>query len=161
MQKTSGWKKGLVWLLALVLCVGLIPIMAAAADGVSYIDASGHEASQDGVTEVSSETVEWTDGWYVVNGTVTIGQRVTVNGGIRVMDSNSLTIYAQSTGDSMGSLTAQNVGYYNAGIGSNKAAVQALLPFVAVRLIARAVSMERGLAAVKTVVQARSISIAA
>lgn len=97
---------------------------------------AGNEASQDDVTEISSETVTWTDGWYVVNGTVTIGQRVTVNGnvhiiladgcnltvngGIRVTGSNSLTIYAQSTGDSMGSLTAQNVGNYSAGIGNNQ-----------------------------------------
>ena len=118
-------------ILALVLCVGLLPTAAAAADGIRYIDASGNEASQDDVTEISSETVTWTDGWYVVNGTVTIGQRVTVNGnvhiiladgcnltvngGIRVTGSNSLTIYAQSTGDSMGSLTAQNVGNYSAG----------------------------------------------
>ena len=123
-------------ILALVLCVGLLPTAAAAADGIRYIDASGNEASQDDVTEISSETVTWTDGWYVVNGTVTIGQRVTVNdnvhiiladgcnltvnGGIRVTGSNSLTIYAQSTGDSMGSLTAQNVGNYSAGIGNNQ-----------------------------------------
>lgn len=61
-------------------------------------------------------------GWYVVQGEVTISSRVTVtgnvhlilkdgcnltvNGGIDVTGTNSLTIYAQSAGEGMGKLTA-------------------------------------------------------
>ena len=51
---------------------------------------------------------------------LTDGCNLTVNGGIGVSRGNSLTIYAQPTGDSpMGSLTAQNVAEYNAGIGGS------------------------------------------
>lgn len=80
----------------------------------------------------------WADGWYVVDGTVEIGSRVTVtgdvklilknganltvNGGIDVSrTSNSFTVYAQSTDESkMGGLTATAAdGTGNAGIGSS------------------------------------------
>ena len=97
-------------------------------------------------TEVTAQDQQWAAGWYVVKGDVTIGSEtepvrvtvsgdvhliltdgstLTVTGGIEVQDDdnnletpspNSLTIYAQSTGDSMGRLTASG-GKNQAGIG--------------------------------------------
>ena len=83
-------------------------------------------------------TADGGEHWYVVNGNVTIGQRVTVSGnvhliladgctlnatkGINVTGDNSLTIYAQSNGEGMGSLTANENSEDNfgqAGIGGN------------------------------------------
>lgn len=99
-------------------------------------------------TVVTDTDLTWgddgNDGWYVVNSNVAMPSRVvvngnvhlilangctlTVNGGIQVQDNdnnpntpstNSLTICAQSTGNNMGKLIAQNVGEYDAGIGGN------------------------------------------
>lgn len=110
---------------------------------VSYLD-----YTQDGFvtryidtyTVINSENPQtaWTDGWYVVDGTVAIDSRVTVtgdvklilknganltvNGGIDVSGpSNSFTVYAQSTDESkMGGLTATAADETgNAGIGSS------------------------------------------
>ena len=102
---------------------------------------TGTKAAGEYTVVTSSDTGWGTSGsttWYVVNSDVTIGtsdvpQRVTVsgdvhliltdgctltvNGGIQVTHDNSLTIYAQSTGTNMGSLTVQNVVFRNAGIG--------------------------------------------
>ena len=111
------------------------------AGDVLYLDENGQQKSCSNATEVTSSDQEWNGtngGWYVAQGDITIGsedtpQRVavsgevhliladgctlTVNGGIEVGDGNSLTIYAQSTGSSMGTLIVQNVADFNAGIG--------------------------------------------
>ena len=88
---------------------------------VSYLDETGTSQTCDSATEVTSSDTGWTTDWYVVQGTVEIGSRVTVsgdvrliladgctltvNGGIQVQDdddditngsANALTIYAQS-----------------------------------------------------------------
>ena len=59
----------------------------------------------------------------VVSGAVHLilkdGASLAVNGGIQVAPGNSLTIYAQSTGDTMGSLTSQDPARGNAAIGGN------------------------------------------
>ena len=99
----------------------------------------------DTYTTITSDTIQWDNGWYVAQGEVTIGtddnpQRVTVtgdvhliltdgctltvNGGIQLEAGNSLTIYGQSDGaDTMGKLTAsitsENTAIYNAAIGGN------------------------------------------
>ena len=141
-------KRLLSILMAACLLVGLLPTVALAVSNVSYLDASGASQTCDSATEVTSGDTEWTTGWYVVTGNVTIGttdapQRVTVSGdihliladgctltvndGIQVQDDdynpstpspNALTVYAQSTGSSMGKLTARNAGE-NAAIGGN------------------------------------------
>ena len=102
--------------------------------GVTYLDENGQTKTlAESCTTIDTGTTAWANGWYVVDGTVEINQRVavngdvhlilvdgytlTVNGGIEVGDGNSLTIYAQSTGSSMGTLIVQNVDAYNAGIG--------------------------------------------
>ena len=114
---------------------------------VSYIDPTKEQTEQtcDSATEVTESDTTWgddnNDGWYVVNGDVTIGQRVTVTGdvhliltdgasldaaqGVNVGAGNSLTIYGQSDG------TGELYANYNngsrgmlqnasAGIGSNE-----------------------------------------
>ena len=113
---------------------------------VSYLDETGTSQTCDSATEVTSSDTGWTTGWYVVQGTVEIGSRVTVsgdvhliltdgctltvNGGIQVQDddnditngsANALTIYAQSTDKStMGKLIATGAeDDYNAVIGGN------------------------------------------
>lgn len=121
------------------LCTTEAITVALAADpvtDVSYLDETGTSQTCDSATEVTSSDTEWTTGWYVATGNITIGtaespQRVTitgdvrliltdgctltVNGGIQVQDNstestpntNALTIYAQSTDKStMGKLIA-------------------------------------------------------
>ena len=106
--------------------------LPATANGVSYLDENGDEQTADNVTVVESGTTAWNGGWYVVNDTVTIGSRVavsgevhliladgaslTVNGGINVAKDNSFSVYAQSAGKNMGTLTATG-GPSAAGIG--------------------------------------------
>ena len=108
---------------------GMVNLLAE--NGVSYLDENGDEQTADNVTVVDGSTTAWSGGWYVVNGTVTIGSRVTVsgevrliladgasltaNGGINVAQGNSFTVYAQSVGEKMGTLTA--TGENGAGIG--------------------------------------------
>ena len=141
-------------LLCLALCLSLLPITALADGdgGVEYIE-RGWDGSAvteqvetiDTYTTITSNTIQWNNGWYVAQGEVTIGtddnpQRVTVtgdvhliltdgctltvNGGIQLKAGNSLTIYGQSDGaDTMGKLTAsitsENTAIYNAAIGGN------------------------------------------
>ena len=141
-------------LLCLALCLGLLPGTAWANGdgGVKYIE-RGWDGSAvteqvktiDTYTTITSNTIQWNNGWYVAQGEVTIGtdddpQRVTVtgdvhliltdgctltvNGGIQLEAGNSLTIYGQSDGaDTMGKLTAsitsENTDLYNAAIGGN------------------------------------------
>ncbi|MBQ6864155.1 MAG: hypothetical protein IJO14_07955, partial [Clostridia bacterium] len=70
------------------------------------------------ITEVTAETTAMTDGWYIVNDTVDIDEWIMVSGTVhliladgaslttgacRVNEGNSLYIYAQANGESMGS----------------------------------------------------------
>ena len=121
-------------LLALALCVGLLPAAALAAENVDYIYYEWNETTQTlsepksgnvtSATEVTTNTTTWNSGWYVAQDEVTINDRVTVtgnvhlilqdnctltvNGGINVAEGNSLTIYGQSEGENAGTLVAIN-----------------------------------------------------
>ena len=117
----------------LVLMLGLS--VTAYADGTSYLDENGVQQTASSATSVGSSTTTWTNGWYVVSGDVTINSRITVSGtvnliladnktlnanaGIQVASGNSLTIYAQSTGDNMGALNATGSEDDYAGIGGD------------------------------------------
>ena len=110
---------------------GMVNLLAE--NGVSYLDENGDEQTANNVTVVDSSTKEWRNGWYVVNGVVTIGSRVTVSGevhliladnasltvndGINVTEGNSFSVYAQSVGENMGTLTATSSQFGKAGIG--------------------------------------------
>ena len=105
-------------------------------NAVTYLDETGTQQTLiEDYTDINDENAptEWTTGWYVADGDVTIDSRVTVNGdvklilkngtnltvngGIGVSDGNSFTVYAQSTAeDAMGALIANGNRYY-AGIG--------------------------------------------
>ena len=112
---------------------GMVNLLAE--NGVSYLDKNGSKQTADNVTVVASSMTTWNGGWYVVNSTVTIDNRVTVSGevhliladgasltvnrGINVAESNSFSVYAQSVGENMGTLTANGgEDNFTAGIGS-------------------------------------------
>ena len=120
------WKRTLgAGLLAMALCLALLPTAALAADGdVEYVkytwDANSNTLTsttgtlaEGGYTPVESNTTTWSASWYVVQGDVDIESRVTVSGdvhliltdgceltvaGITVNSGNSLTIYGQNAG---------------------------------------------------------------
>ena len=113
---------------------GMVNLLAE--NGVSYLDENGSKQTADNVTVVESSMTAWNGGWYVVNSNVTIGNRVTVsgnvrliladgasltaNGGINVAESKSFSVYAQSDDEAkMGTLTASG-GQDAAGIGGGK-----------------------------------------
>ena len=125
-------------ILSVLLCVCMALTMMPAATltawatgPVSYLDwdEAGRAATEVkscteySAVESSADAVTWGDGWYVVTGSVTISQRIQVNGnasliltdgahltasrGIEVTGSKSLAIYGQSNDENtMGSLTA-------------------------------------------------------
>ncbi|MCC8042239.1 MAG: YDG domain-containing protein, partial [Oscillospiraceae bacterium] len=129
-------RRALSILLATLVILIQVPLQASAATAtnVTYLDANGTEQTCNSATVVTSSDTTWSSGWYVVNSDVTNNNRIEVSGdvnliltdgctltassGIHVYSTNSLTIYAQSTGDNMGSLVA-NGGSSKAGIGSN------------------------------------------
>lgn len=104
-------------------------------NSVTYLDENGSEQTADNVTVVDSSMTEWQSGWYVVNSNITIDNRVTVsgdvhliladgasltvNGGIGVAEGNVFSLYAQSVGGNMGTLTATSSQFGEAGIGGN------------------------------------------
>lgn len=95
---------------------------------VSYMDETGAVkvlfAPYTLINSSESAPTGWSNGWYVAEGSVTISDRVTVNGsvnlilkdgakliaeqGITVSEGNSFAVYTQSTGDNMGWLQATN-----------------------------------------------------
>ncbi len=108
----------------------------ATTSNISYLDENGTKKSTSGtVTVIDSNSTSWSNGWYVVQGNVTISSCVTVSGsvnliladgasltatsGIQVSSGNSLAIYAQSTGNSMGSLKSEVSTQGPAAIGGN------------------------------------------
>ena len=105
---------------------------------ITYLDANGEEAVYSGdFSVVSSTDTEWKSGWWVVMDDVTIDGRPVVTGDVHLVlcddadlvaekgisvttGSNSLTIYSQSLGDHMGSITTGQVDSRYAGIGATR-----------------------------------------
>ena len=99
---------------------------------VSYLE-NGTERSCENYKLFDNSTTELEDGWYVVNGTVTVSDRISVSGdvklilcdgaqlvcekGIALTDGNTLSIYGQTAGS--GKLTAASDEYEYAAIGEN------------------------------------------
>lgn len=135
-------KRALSLLLSMALVLTtMLPVTALAATQprVTFLDSNNTETQAEAMVIDSGSTV-LNSGWYVVDsGDVTIDQTVTVSGdvkliladganltvngtdgdnaGIEVTQGNSLSIYAQSIGSSMGRLAATGSGN-GAGIGS-------------------------------------------
>lgn len=106
-------------------------------DAIEYVESNGTEktVNPQAVTaiEEGNKPIVMSAGWYFVQESTTISERITVSGdvklilgdgtaltvpkGIRVEENNSLTIYSQSEGN--GSLTINGVDVHNAGIGGN------------------------------------------
>lgn len=100
---------------------------------LDYNDGSFSEATCDDYRVVTPDRTELNAGWWVVNADTRLDQPITVSGnvrliladgvtftpsnGIRVNYNNSLTIYAQSEGENMGSLVVNNAPDGCAGIG--------------------------------------------
>ena len=62
-----------LWSILLTACLlmGLLPTAALAAGNVSYLDVEGKTQTRS-ATEVTSGSTTWPNGWYVVQGSVTI-----------------------------------------------------------------------------------------
>ena len=122
--KNSLIKKTLATALTLILMLNIVPLQLTwAIEPVKYIDATGTEQFQNGVIVLTSpeDTVLTDLSWYMLCGekngsfTLSVSGEVhliledncnwIINGGIRVNEGSSLTIYAQSTGLDMGKLT--------------------------------------------------------
>lgn len=118
-------KRMLSLLCVLALCLGLLPTTALAAtvENITYLDENGTQQTTASATQVTNSDTQWTNGWYVAQGDITIDQPVTVsdnvyliledgcnltvNGGILLTKGSNMYIYAQSTEkETMGSLTA-------------------------------------------------------
>ena len=113
-----------------VFCVGLLfalcGMSASAAEtqeNVMYYDENGETKYAESATVVTSEMTEWTEGWYVVNDSVTIYQDVEITGNVNLIlqgclepdelidiDTASLEIVGSITGDGILTIYGQGKG---------------------------------------------------
>ena len=107
-------------------CKGVVSILLSVqrnVENIPYLDENGTQQTTASATQVTNSDTQWTNGWYVAQGDITIDQPVTVsdnvyliledgcnltvNGGILLTKGSNMYIYAQSTEkETMGSLTA-------------------------------------------------------
>ena len=135
-KKRKLGRKLLSFLLTLALVLCLMPGMGLTAKAesapVTYLDASGKSQTCGSYTEVTDSIDMWSEGWYVVNRDVTFKSTARFTGDVNIilcdnakltfdpadgsayiaLGMGSLTIYAQSTGNSMGELVASSNGNY-------------------------------------------------
>jgi|GEM_PF-3415426 len=137
--------KKLFFVFITFVIIGLTPTVAFANGGivnnVPFLNENGDEEHRFGVTSLIPPTPgnplpnTLTSGWFVVQGNVTYANRVTVQGninlilangahlnatqGINVSEGNTITIFAQSTADNAGRLTATG-GRAQSGIGGGE-----------------------------------------
>ena len=90
---------------------------------VDYLDAEGNLQTCAAATVLAADAAVWEGGWYVAQGEVTIPEAVSLNGDVHLIladectltagsgiaGSGTLTVYAQSTGEQKGSLTATGI----------------------------------------------------
>ena len=119
------------------------PAVAPAAAAVSYLDETGKAQTCTQYTALTADTTQWTDGWLVVSGQVTLSAPVTVTGdvklilsdgaqldtpqGITLSSTAALTLYAQSTGAKQGVLSAAATAPSAPAIGGENSAAQGAL----------------------------------
>lgn len=122
-------------LLALVLCIDALPVAALGADGLAYIDQNGNTATYAGsYTQVTSNTIQLSDGWYLVQGDVQINQEINVTGNVtlvlgdnatltarwvKVAADGNFTITSQSLGEDMGQFNINSSHYRGCIVSSN------------------------------------------
>lgn len=142
-MKTKLTKKLLSLLVCLVMLLQLLPAVAFAAEAVSYTSYSWNGSklvssvnTVSNYTEVTTDTREMSNGWYVVKGNVSINARIKITGTVNLvlMDNcsldigytlwlnkgNTLNIYAQSTDPAVMGKLSSTGGYEQAGIGSDR-----------------------------------------
>ena len=91
-------------LLSLCMLFSLLPATAfAAGDPVTYIERSWDgssvqetEQTCNSYTSVDTSTTTWNAGWYVVDSTVTIDDRITVKGNVNLILTDGTTLTADS-----------------------------------------------------------------
>lgn len=118
------------------------PAVAPAAAAVSYLDENGKAQTCTQYTALTADTTQWTDGWLVVSGQVTLSAPVTVTGdvklilsdgaqlnaaGITLSSTAALTLYAQSTGAQQGCLNTTASTPSAPAIGGENSAAQGAL----------------------------------
>lgn len=121
-------------MLLAVMMLTLTAQTAWATDDVPYIDASGNPLSANSVTEITASNKPTSlSGWYVVTEDVEYNSTISLTGDVNLIlgdnatltitpasensfsgSSNTLTVWAQSSGTSMGSLSASGNGYNSA-----------------------------------------------
>lgn len=127
---------------SVVLALGSVVTTAFAGDGIEYLDESGAACTQpmDECIDISDKAFadksgyELGDGWYIVTSSRNFSNRLNITGDAKLIlcdgakanfkdgirgKSGKLTIYAQSTGKTMGQLVAKADGGEKAGIGGN------------------------------------------
>ena len=128
-----------LWSILLTACLlmGLLPTAALAAGNVSYLDVEGKTQTCETATDVTSGSTTWPNGWYVVQGSVTITGGVTVTGDVYliladgctltveggIQGEGNLTIYGQSGGTGQLIVNGSNNGGSSYGIKVNNLAI--------------------------------------
>ena len=132
-ERLAGARRGAAMLFTTLLLT-MTAQTTRAMDGVNYIDANGNSLSADNVTEINtSDMPTELSGWYVVTEDVTYTETIRLTGDVNLIlgdnttltitpasensfsgSSNTLTVWAQSSGTSMGSLSASGNGYNSA-----------------------------------------------
>ena len=91
--------KGLLFsaVLMLIVCVSVpgTAVKVCAADSVKYLDANGATKNCTEYTPVESTTTAWNTGWYVVNESTEIEDRIVVTGDVKLILVNKKTLTAK------------------------------------------------------------------
>ena len=95
-----------LWSILLTACLlmGLLPTAALAAGNVSYLDEEGKTQTRS-ATEVTSGSTTWPNGWYVVQGSVTITGGVTISGDVHLILADDFTLTVEGSIQGEGNLT--------------------------------------------------------
>ena len=95
-----------LWSILLTACLlmGLLPTAALAAGNVSYLDVEGKTQTRS-ATEVTSGSTTWPNGWYVVQGSVTITGGVTISGDVHLILADDFTLTVEGSIQGEGNLT--------------------------------------------------------
>ena len=84
---------GAVFTIALLTAMLTVSVSAETRSDVKYLDESGVEQTATFATVVTEDTKVWNDAWYLVANTVTIDDRVVVNGNVHLILGNNATLY--------------------------------------------------------------------
>lgn len=105
---------GTIFTIALVTAMLTVSASAETKADVKYLDENGKEQTVTSATVVTEDMTEWNTGWYVVVNTVTIDDRVVVNGNVNLILENNASLHVSkgidvSTGNTL-TITGQLLG---------------------------------------------------